>query len=125
MQCICFACERMGYVSISRDVFILSDVNADYDLVYSPLRGIVFRVVHEAEPFLIQYIEKQDCAALSDHWKLKNNIDKLLSVDFTIPSYVEREKNSVVFFPRKNATWTAPTVMRIRLTPMRISLFPV
>lgn len=89
----------MEYINNEKDVYIFPDINPNYCLVYSPLRGIVFRVAHEAKPHIIAYIEGKNVSSLDESKKLKKNVDNLLRITFSVPSHAPHGQNSVVFIP--------------------------
>lgn len=89
----------MEYVNKEKDFYMFPDINPNYCIVYSPLRGIAFRVAHEARPHIIAYIEEVDTSSLDESKKLKKNTDDLLRMDFSTPSCAPRRWNSVVFIP--------------------------
>ena len=89
----------MEYVNKEKDIYIFPDVDPNYCIVYSPLRGIAFRVAHEAESYIIAYVEEENRSSLNGSEKLKKNIDDLLRIDFSAPSRAPHGRNSVVFIP--------------------------
>lgn len=89
----------MEYYNKQKNVFIFPDVDSSFILVYSPLRGIVFRADQEAKPYIIEHIENKGCSALDASRKLKDNLEKMLATAYQIPTFVGRDRNSVVFIP--------------------------